>query len=228
MVLRSIKKSPAEVQAADGLRKEIISGRIAPGARLIEATLADEFDVSRGTVRIALHQLAQEGLIIQVPYTGWTVMPMTSHDAWELYTLRASLEGLAARLATENLDDEGRTLVKDAYQALVDACNTADRRKVAEADFKLHKSIVRISKHNRLINQYRLVEQQIRIYIASSDVIIADYADVIAHHEPIVQSILNGDSDGARHYSELHSVREGKKLFDFLLEKETKFSSLFG
>lgn len=212
MELEAIKKTPADQQAADALRQKIISGDLAPGARLVEAALAERFALSRGTIRAALHQLSREGLINQIPYTGWTVMVLTTRDVWELFTLRASLESLASRLASEQIDAEGRAALKAAYAALVDASRTRSPAIIAEADFRLHKTIVDLSGHGRLRQQYRLVEQQIRLYIVSSDSKIVDERIVLAHHRAIVDAILAQDAAKAARLAEEHNNSEGKKL----------------
>ncbi len=76
------------------LRHDIVFGALSPGDRLTEMKLAADFELSRATIRTALQQLATEGLIVQMPYTGWAVVSLTAHSAWELYTLRSPLEGL--------------------------------------------------------------------------------------------------------------------------------------
>ncbi|WP_315981782.1 GntR family transcriptional regulator [Aliamphritea spongicola] len=96
-----INKRSLEEQAAELIREDIINGELTPGTRLVETTLAKEYGLSRGTIRIALHQLGTESLITQVPYAGWSVSELDDQDIWELYTLRATLEGMAARLAAE-------------------------------------------------------------------------------------------------------------------------------
>jgi len=111
----AVLKRSAEAQATEILREQILTGHIRTGARLTEVRLAAELKVSRATVRTALHQLTVEGLIVQTPYTGWSVMTLTAHDAWELYTLRASLEGLAARLAARSINASGRTELDRAF-----------------------------------------------------------------------------------------------------------------
>jgi hypothetical protein len=70
-----LPKRRLDGQAADVLREQILSGRFAPGLRLVEASLADRLGVSRGTVRAALSELAHEGLVSQVAYTK--LMPPT-------------------------------------------------------------------------------------------------------------------------------------------------------
>jgi DNA-binding GntR family transcriptional regulator len=88
-------------RAADMLRQQILSGGFPPGHRLTETVLANELDVSRGTVRAALRSLTYEGLVAQVAYSKWLVPELTPEDANEITTLHAALTGLAARLAAE-------------------------------------------------------------------------------------------------------------------------------
>ena len=89
------------------------SGNPAAGTRLLETQLSEELEVSRGTVRAALAVLAREGLVSQVAFTRWQVAETSAVDAWELYTLRAALEALAARLAASNVTaNDGKSLRK--------------------------------------------------------------------------------------------------------------------
>src|SRR4030081_3333415 len=98
-LLKPIQKRSAEVQATDALREQILRGGARPGSRLTEIGLSQQLGLSRSTIRTALQRLANEGLVVQEPYTDWQVASLSGADAWELYTLRASLEALGARLA---------------------------------------------------------------------------------------------------------------------------------
>jgi DNA-binding GntR family transcriptional regulator len=217
MSLTALTRKTADRQVADILRDHIVRGELAAGSRLTEIALAEQFSISRGSIRAALQLLTQEGLIEQTPYIGWAVAALSAEDAWELCTLRASMEGMAARLASERASDAGRETLKEAYQGLVDAAGTRDERLIAEADFSLHKTIVALSGHRRLIQQYALVEAQVRMYIASSDSISGDAARVVLeHHGPIVDAIVQGNKDLAGRLSEEHNQSEGRKLMDHL------------
>ncbi|MBN9274574.1 MAG: GntR family transcriptional regulator, partial [Mesorhizobium sp.] len=90
-------------RAADQIRAHILEGVLPAGERLLETQLSEELEVSRGTVRSALAQLANEGLVQQVAFTRWEVSGTSTVDAWEIYTLRGALEGLGARLAAANV-----------------------------------------------------------------------------------------------------------------------------
>lgn len=214
--IHPIVKMPVEAQATEALRRYIIDGVIGPGERITEVRLSANMGLSRTTVRTALHQLAKEGLITQVPYTGWTVMALTAHDIWELYTLRAGLEGLAAKLAAERLSASDRNVLENAFARLVSACGTGDRLGVADADFALHEAIINLAGHSRLGSMYLLIGQQIRLYIRSSDALIPNAAEIIAQHRPIVDAILAGNAEAARALSERHNITEGERLMAFV------------
>src|SRR5215470_14673824 len=109
-------------RAADQIRSHILEGVLPAGGRLLETQLSEELEVSRGTVRSALAQLAGEGLVQQVAFTRWEVSGASVSDAWEIYTLRGVLEELGARLAAANVTEADgvrlRTIVADLLLAI--------------------------------------------------------------------------------------------------------------
>jgi DNA-binding GntR family transcriptional regulator len=221
--LEAVLKKSAEAQAIEILRGEILNGAIKPGARLTEIEFADKLHISRTTLRTALHQLTVEGLIVQTPYTGWSVCTLSAHDAWELYTLRACFEGLAARLTTQFLDAEGRAELELAFARLSQAGSRRSLQRATAADFALHKTIVRLARHRRLAEQYRLVEQQVRLSIASTNALLPDLSSIIDQHEPIVDAILSGRAGQAAELAEAHNHVEGERLCEHL--EGRKYSS---
>jgi len=98
--------APLRQQAVERLRAAVISGRLAPGRRLVERELIELMHVSRTVVREALRQLEAEGLVAMVPNKGPVVRELTEKEARELYQIRAVLEALGARLFVENADAE--------------------------------------------------------------------------------------------------------------------------
>jgi DNA-binding GntR family transcriptional regulator len=203
-----LSKRRLDRQAADVLRDQILSGRFAPGLRLVEAALATQLGVSRGTVRAALSELAHEGLVSQVAYTKWMVPELAADDAWELYTLRGSLEGLAARLAAERRSPSTVAALNEAYERLAHAVATERRAAVAAADLALHKTIVGVTGHRRLIAHYKLIEQQVRHYIATSNAQIYDLHQILDEHEPIVKAITAGEAARAERLAHDHNAPE--------------------
>lgn len=203
-------------QATDILREQILGGHFAPGFRLIEASLADQLRLSRGTIRSALQQLAHEGLVDCVPYTGWAVRTLSPEDARELWTLRGVLEGLAARLAAEAMTPERKLRLQSAYRALTEAARSGDRARVVEADLNLHKTILELSGHRRLNEQYKLVEQQIRMFIALSDSCSADLDEVAVWHDTLVEAIGAGNGEQAERLARDNAEKTGQILIERL------------
>lgn len=212
MTLTALKRQPAEQMAAQALKNSILAGEVKLGERLTEAALAEQFAVSRGTVRSALHQLSRDGLVVLKPYAGWSVATIDRRDLWEIYTLRSGLERLAARLAAERLTDLGRSRLIGARDVFFSACARSDLKAAIEYDFALHQSIVELSENRRLASQYLMVEQQFRLFINSTYGSAPNVSVAIAHHAPIVDAILAGDSTTAARLSEDHVLSEGERV----------------
>lgn len=83
------------------LRRSIVEGELAAGARLRETELAERFGVSRTPVREALKKLEAEGLVVDLPGRGLTVSKPSLNEILDAYLVREVLEGLATRLAAE-------------------------------------------------------------------------------------------------------------------------------
>ena len=93
-------------QIAEKIHFKISSGEIAPGQRLRQEALAEEFQVSRTPVREALSQLEARGIISQNGRQSAIVRSPSARDVREMYQIRAEMEGLAAELAARWITDE--------------------------------------------------------------------------------------------------------------------------
>lgn len=195
-------------RVADILRGQILGGALPPGHRLVETALAESLAISRGTLRAALRALTHEGLVTQVAYTKWMVPELSPADAWELYTLRGSLEGLAARLVAERQRPDAIAAVQTAFDRLVTAVAAESHKDVATADAGLHKAIVTAAGHRRLLDQYQLLEQQIRRYIVWTNATIVDLHQMVPAHQPLVEAILVGDIESAARLAQEHNAPE--------------------
>jgi DNA-binding GntR family transcriptional regulator len=210
--LKPIVRRSTEDIATESVRDYILGGRAPAGSRLTELALSERLQISRGTVRTALQRLTGEGLVRLVPYTGWEVIQLSGQDVWELYTLRASLEVLAARLAAQNMTDERRDELQDAFDRLSDACKAGAGRRISDSDYAFHQLIVQSADHQRLREQYRLIEQQTRLVITSSNALIAEPTEILQQHRPLLRALLAGNADLASKLVEAHALGEGEKL----------------
>ena len=93
-------------QIAERIGNAIIQGGYEPGARIQEQDVADQFRVSRGPVREALRILERDGLVQIHARRGAQVTQLNVGEVHDLFEVRISLLGLAARLAAERRDPE--------------------------------------------------------------------------------------------------------------------------
>ncbi|WP_167055408.1 GntR family transcriptional regulator [Pantoea sp. Ap-967] len=196
--VRTVEKRSAEEQVVEILREYILSGTLKAGARITETPLAERLGVARGTLRTGLHKLATEGLVIQTPYIGWQIANLTNDDLWEIWTLRGSLESLAARIVAEQKDPAVFSEIKRVFDAIVQACDAGDAVLATKLDFELHRTIVIGAGHQRLVQQYLLNEQQIRLYIATANERVhSNLSELIEEHSTLVDAILSGNAETA-------------------------------
>ncbi|MBL0419300.1 GntR family transcriptional regulator [Ramlibacter sp. AW1] len=106
----------APQKVIEGLRRRICSGELKPGTRLQEQSLAEDFGVSRPRVRDALLALQQRGLVQREKNRGAIVAKLDLKGVFEILQLRENLEGLCARLATENRPAESWQYLVDLFE----------------------------------------------------------------------------------------------------------------
>ncbi|MBX3662165.1 MAG: GntR family transcriptional regulator [Burkholderiales bacterium] len=88
-------------QIAARLSECIVSGAYAPGQRIMEQAVAEEFEVSRGPAREALRLLEKDGLVMILPRRGAQVTNPSIEEVHEIFDIRAMLNGLRDRLIAE-------------------------------------------------------------------------------------------------------------------------------
>ena len=120
------------------LRQQIMSGRFAPGARLIERELCETLGVSRTSVREALRKLEAEKLVSSVPHKGPMVAVISRKEAAELYAIRGLLEGFAAGEFARLADDAAIASFGEAAKALRVQALAGDQEGVLKAKTDLY------------------------------------------------------------------------------------------
>jgi len=88
------------------LQARMLSGELVSGTRLRQVALADEFGVSRTPIREALRKLQASGLIELQPHRGALVRGPSAREIRDAYEVRAELEGLAAELAAQRIQQQ--------------------------------------------------------------------------------------------------------------------------
>lgn len=88
------------------LKEMILEGQLKAGERLIERELAGKLSISRTPIREALFRLESQGFVKTVPRKGVVVSNISESEVVEVFTILASLEVLAVKLAAQKMDQE--------------------------------------------------------------------------------------------------------------------------
>ncbi len=191
---------------ADAIRDAILSGKIAPGARLIEDDLASSLNVSRGPIRQAIFRLQQEGLVIHEAHRGATVAHVSEEDIAEIYSLRTALERLAVAEACRRADAEDLVPL-EAILVLFRSTPRGEitRKKVAELDIDFHDALFRAAHHKRLYRAWQGLRSQIMVFLLLRDALPDDYLDSWHRdHRKLLDVIRARDVAGAIEAIETH------------------------
>ncbi|AUT74465.1 MULTISPECIES: GntR family transcriptional regulator [Paraburkholderia] len=129
-------------QVENVLRQAIMSGRFAPGARLIERELCESLGVSRTSVREALRKLEAEKLVRSVPHKGPIVAVISPQEASELYALRGLLEGFAAHEFARLASDAAIAQFGEAAKELRTQATAQDQAGVLKAKTALYEVLL--------------------------------------------------------------------------------------
>lgn len=188
------------------LRELIVTGRLAPGSRIIETSVAGRLGVSRTPVRAALQRLQQEGYVVVTSpgqQSRMAVAPLTQEDAIELFGMVSAVEGLAAHGAARRPEEERARVVpqlRALNRELLEAsqANGRDVNRVFTLDERFHRRVVEAGAGPRLLALHDSFKPQSerygRIY---SSALIDEMATSVKEHEDVVRAIEAGDANAA-------------------------------
>jgi len=216
--LPTIDKRNFDQLAADWIRDAVMSGALVPGERVTEMALAGKIGLSRSTVRAAMQRLAGEGLLVRHAYSAWEIASLTAEDAWELYSVRGPLEGLASRLAAERLDKAGRSTLYAALDALTQAVQARDWPRIADADISFHRTVVGLAGHKRLGMLHDQIIMPIHLYMLSSN--RSAFDELISFHTQLVEAIVQGRVEAAQRLAADHVMDSCSLVLDWFKSRQ--------
>ncbi|MDD3369254.1 MAG: GntR family transcriptional regulator [Lachnospiraceae bacterium] len=188
------------------LREDILGGKYKEHEELREVAIGEELGVSRTPVREAFRQLELEGLIQIIPNKGAYVTGITPKDVEDIYMMRARLEGLAARWATDYITDEQlEEMEENVYLADFHA-EKGHLEQLAELDNRFHDIIYdacqsKMLEHTlRDFHQYVIRIRKQTLSTASRGLASND------EHRKIMDAIKNKKPDEAEKLAHDHMI----------------------
>ena len=216
--VRSLGKGPRPVGVLERLRALILTGEYGPDERLIEEQLAERLGVSRTPVRQALTMLEAEGLVEIAPNRGATVCSFSVEDVWDIYDLRAVLEGHAARRGADRIEQHELERLRELAGEMEGLQGRFDEHEVeirtlVRLNQEFHGTIVEASRNRRL---GRLINRTVEVplmfkaffWYTPHERVISNH-----YHHQILEALEKGDADRAEIIMREH-VYEGR---DFVI-----------
>lgn len=209
-----IQKFILSDQVKAALLDDILSGKYQPGDRIVESQIAKSMGISQSPVREALRDLVAMRFVEVEPHKGARVRKIDQREIMQIYPVRASLEELAGRLATDKLIDELNDLEK-AVEKMTRAFKNGDARKMAHWDVHFHRTIIEASGNDILIESWNALMIEARTFVTLSNLIkhrpdlnLADW------HDPIIDALREGDAANCgavmrKHVEEFGKVMQG-------------------
>jgi DNA-binding GntR family transcriptional regulator len=184
------------------LRAGILAGEFGVGRRFSVVTVAERLSISRSPVRAAVERLSAEGLI-SIDATGIEVRGYDRDDLLQTLAVRAPLEVLAARLATQNASPGQRGELLGIQDRFRESIDHNDPVGAYEYDVGFHQHVWEIC-GNAVLTQ-ELQRLHARAIVASQTVKWAPIpAALVPEHDEIASAIIAGDVERAAAVSARH------------------------
>ena len=182
--------------ALEHLRRAIVSGDLAPGARVGQEQIAERLGTSVAPVREALRILEREGQLTYRPRRGYVVTELRIEELEEIYGLRALLERRAAIAALPDLSGDDLSAIRRAAGECSDAVAAVDIVAELSANRRFHRAIMAPAGQPHLMRLIDLLwdstEAYRALYYNSAD----ERRTSLRAHDRIIDAVVAGDPEG--------------------------------
>lgn len=201
---------------AEKLRQEILSGRLPPGARIVEATWAKKFGVAQASVREAINILDSAGFVSKASGRSARVIHLSEVDVAHIYRLRGALEGLAARLAAESKPN--LNVLQATMDVMRESASSGNREELLDCDLLYHLELCELSANPYLIQHARRILLPffafVRMRVLASGQETSIWDRDLEAHQRIIDLLREGEGEVAEHYVKRAMERFAKTAYD--------------
>ena len=202
-------------QVHGAILSEISSGRLLPGARIIQEQIAQELGVSRQPVQQALLLLRNQGVLRDAAGRGLIVAPLDADYVRNMYDMRAVIEGLACRKAAEinasQAAERGPALIANGRKAV----QSGSVARMIAADLAFHQFIYALSE-NPLVAPVMETHWTYTQRVMGEVLMQGEKPrDIWNQHEAMLQAIAAGAADQAEGIARQHILQAA----DFMVSR---------
>ena len=193
------------------LERMILSGELAPGAKLTEMALATRLGVSRGPLREAFRMLDEAGLVRTEKNRGVFVRDLPVEEAIEIFDLRAAMDELVGRRLAETITAAALREVRTLVDSMEQSVKAKDSYNYHLLNLKFHDRLVELAGNGKLTAIYRKLIKELSLFRRLN---LADgwlMPISVGEHRQIVKAIASGDADAA-----------GKAMYDHVIQSKER------
>lgn len=184
------------------LRRDIVSGEIAPGEHLVELALAARYGVSRTPIREALRRLEQDGLVERIG-RRLHVRQHRPEEILDIYEVRIILEEAAARSAALRHSALDLSLLTRAHEDML-SISDGDPVRQSRANRTFHERIWAASHSKTLIDLLDRLYIHLDRYPETTLTYPGRWKDVLDDHEQLLAAIREHRADDAARIAAKH------------------------
>jgi len=187
--------------------------------RLDERRLSEQLEISRTPIREALARLEQEGLVEIVPRRGVYIVRKTKAEILEMITVWAALEGMAARLITEQATDEEISSLRDLFTTFDEGQIQAHIDEYSDKNIDFHQAILSMSRNHLISEMSKTLFIHMRSIRARTIGEIDRANRSIVDHLHIIEALEARDTDMAERLVREHTLNLAahvEKYVDYL------------
>lgn len=203
------------------IQKAILNLQLQPNEAFLEREIIDMLEMSRTPVREALIRLEMDRWIRLIPRKGFSVEPIIKENIEQICQIAEALDGVAAELATFNVDEEHLEILDSLITNQEKYLNENNLKAYLDADNQFHHLIIEYSHNERLIDIMDSHSDQ--LYRARLFTINERKLPIrsIKEHRAIVAAMRAQDSKAAQLLMRSHRHRGGQEILGIIEKKPT-------
>ncbi|MFD9844156.1 GntR family transcriptional regulator [Streptomyces parvus] len=202
-------KSKADL-VHESLRAAIVSGDLAPGARINMDELARSYGVSKIPVREAVKRLESEGLVVSRVHSGVIVAEVDKEEMRGVFLAREAIEGLVCGLAAKNADSGLLGELERIQAAMRAALADGVIETLPELNTRFHHALATASGFRILAELTGQLLLTIRRYRITAPMDEVNWRAVIEEHEAIVEALRIGDAAAVVAAARAHTTAQSQ------------------
>ncbi len=196
----------------------ILDGRLKPGMRVTETSVAKDIGLSRTPAREAMRRLEANGLLLHEPHRGMVIAKPDHQMTIELYQVREVLEGAAAAMAAQQASDAEIGLMKEIIESGRRIPETASPAELARNNAYFHSILYRAAHNRYLLRTLEALQDSLMLLGPTTLSLPGRRATAFGEHDAIVSAIAGRDSTAAEGSARTHIRAAHKARLQLLFE----------